>query len=141
MASRARSFASCLRDCRMAVSRRALSASMSEAGILWRVMAAGGSVVPCTGPTATPAETAMPAKRRSRMPAERGARGRSALFIEAGLDQRGQGVQRLLGIPAFGAQFDRAARAGAQHHQAHDRTGGDLLPVLHHIHRGAEALG
>ena len=63
------------------------------------------------------------------------------VFIEAGLDQRGQRVERLLGVPAFGAQLDVGALAGAQHHQTHDRAGGHRLSVADHVHRGAEALG
>ena len=51
----------------------------------------------------------------------------SILFIEAGLDQRGQRVQRLLRVPALGAQLHRRALAGAQHHETHDRAGRDTL--------------
>src|SRR6202043_2456565 len=97
---------------------------MSDAWIFCRVTTASGSVVPNTGPIATPADTAMPWNSRSlRAPpvrasgaarAERASRwcccgGGSILFIEAGLDQGCQGVQRLLGIPAFGTQLDIGA--------------------------------
>src|ERR1700722_17986294 len=135
----------------MAASRRAPSAAMSVAAILWRVMVASGSVAPNTGPMAMPAETGMPGKRRSAggSPEALGrltnrlcwGGGGSVLFIEAGLDQVCQGVQRLLGVPAFGSEFDFRAAACAQHHQTHDRAGRNDLAFANHVNRGAEGFG
>src|SRR5271165_5124427 len=114
----------------MAASRRAPSAAQSAAMILCRVMTGAGSEARNTGPIATPAETGIPLNRTSdrawsdRAPLRRLCCGGGglALFIEAGLDQRGEGIEGFLGVPPFGAQFDDRAHARPQHHQAHDRT-------------------
>src|SRR6185437_896946 len=149
-ARRLRSFMSCLRDWTIAASRRAPSAAVSAAWIFWRVISASGSVVPNTGPIATPSAMEIPVKRRSGRvccPMARRARrlccggGGSILLIEAGFHQPDQGIERFLGVPALGAQLDDRAAPGTQHHQPHDRTGGHALPVPQHVNRGAELLG
>ena len=57
----------------------------------------------------------------------------SVLLIEAGFDQAGEGFQAFVRVEAVGAQFDRGAHAGAQHHQAHDGAGGNHLVVAHDV--------
>src|SRR5271166_834768 len=104
---------------------------------------------------ATPGDTAMPMKRRSaRSACGRGSGsaravrasrlcwggGASILFIEAGLDQGCQSVQRFLGIPAFSPQLYFGANAGAEHHQAHNRSGGDSLAVAQYVDGSPEAF-
>src|SRR5579875_836078 len=121
-----------------AASRRARSLPVSAAATLWRVILGSGSTALNTGPMATPAETGMPWNRVSVRPVGRESRagsrlccggGGSVLFIEAGFHQLGEGVERLLGVPAFGPEFDFGAWTSAQHHQSHDRAGGDDLAV------------
>src|SRR6185437_14902566 len=119
-------------------------------------MRTSGSDAPKTGPMVIPAETGIPTNRRSGLVSStagmRAIRlcwgaggsdvgGGSILFIEAGLDQGGQGIERFLRVPAFGAKLDRGAAAGTQHHQAHDRAGGHGLPVAQNINRCPESLG
>ena len=44
-------------------------------------------------------------------------------------------------VESVGAQFDRGAHAGAEHHQAHDGTGRDNLAVAHYIDIGGKTFG
>src|SRR5205085_9314863 len=52
-----------------------------------------------------------------------------------------EGGDRFLGAFAFGADGDRVAHRGAEHHQAHDRGAADAAPVLLDLHDGALAGG
>src|SRR4051812_9903268 len=63
-----------------------------------------------------------------------------SFFMKTGLDQAGHRLERLLGVPALGFDLDRAALAGAQHHQPHDGAGRDLLAFAGDMQAGGEAF-
>src|SRR6201986_3542154 len=65
----------------------------------------------------------------------------SVLLMEAGLDQRGHGIQCFLGVPTLGGHLDDAAMSGAEHDETHDRAGRDSLAVARHLTDGAEMHG
>src|SRR6218665_718869 len=64
------------------------------------------------------------------------ARDALAVLVKAVIDQRGDGVEGFAGLPAGGLHQDGGAGAGAQHHQAHDRTARDRLAVTDHLDLG-----
>src|SRR5689334_12931581 len=70
------------------------------------------------------------------VPAESG-EGLSDL-IELALDQLDQGGDRSLGLPPIGAQGNRGAGSGGQHHQAHDRLAGHGVVVADDLDLGIE---
>jgi hypothetical protein len=62
-------------------------------------------------------------------------------FAELVVDERSDGVGRLLLVLAFGLEFDFGAEAGGQHHDAHDALGVDAAAVAGHEHLALEAAG
>src|SRR4051812_38235202 len=69
------------------------------------------------------------------------ARGKVSLLPELFLDQPDEGGERFLGAFALGADGDRLADRGAEHHQPHDRSAGYRRAVLLHLDAGGEARG
>src|SRR5215475_3106449 len=63
------------------------------------------------------------------------------ILTEFALDQGGKGGHRLAGLAARAGELDRAADAGCQHHQAHDRQAGDLLALEADADHGVELAG
>src|SRR6185437_15306496 len=63
------------------------------------------------------------------------------VLVEAVFDQGGDGVERFARLLAGSVDEDGRARAGAQHHQPHDRAARHRGAVARDLYLGIEALG
>src|SRR6201981_546018 len=63
------------------------------------------------------------------------------VLAELAFDQGGEGGHCLGGLAARAGKLDRAADAGGQHHQAHDRQARDLLTLEADPDHGVELAG
>src|SRR3954471_20449387 len=65
----------------------------------------------------------------------------ASVLAELAFDQGGEGGHGFHGLAARAGELDRAADAGGQHHQAHDRQAGDFLALEGDPHGGIELAG
>ena len=130
--------------------RRSASTAVGR-GCVRRGASAGASAASKTGPMATPGETGMPrsgAAARGRLAAAgrpwrrlRLGSGSSQSSWKPASTRRGQGVQRLLGVPALGLDGDLAPRPAPSIISPMMERPAPIWPSRDHVEAGGVALG